>query len=203
MPSPIRAPSRWREFRPCLAGPDPSGITMSRGRVVAHVCVLTGAPDRGIPDPDARDGRCSVLNGRRPPGTAAAGLQGSFRPSSIAAMDGVVGHSVRDLGFGYGLRHRGGRPDARRRRGARATWWSMVWAPAACRRTGPIASMPRVCRCRVYSPLGPLGLLLPRRWRQLHHKICVVDGHLLFCGGILMCWTISTTPTTAAWCAAF
>ncbi|MBV7539888.1 cardiolipin synthase ClsB [Acidovorax sp. sic0104] len=37
---------------------------------------------------------------------------------------------------------------------------------------------------RVYSPLGPLGLLLPHRWRRLHRKLCVVDGCTLFCGGI-------------------
>ncbi|MFY3382852.1 cardiolipin synthase ClsB [Paracidovorax sp. MALMAid1276] len=37
---------------------------------------------------------------------------------------------------------------------------------------------------RVYSPLGALGLLLPQRWRRLHRKLCVVDGCLLFCGGI-------------------
>ena len=37
---------------------------------------------------------------------------------------------------------------------------------------------------QVYSPLGPLGLLLPQRWRRLHRKLCVVDGRLLFCGGI-------------------
>ncbi|GAA4424324.1 cardiolipin synthase ClsB [Acidovorax lacteus] len=37
---------------------------------------------------------------------------------------------------------------------------------------------------RVYSRLGPLGLLLPHRWRRLHRKLCVVDGRLLFCGGI-------------------
>ena len=37
---------------------------------------------------------------------------------------------------------------------------------------------------RVYSALGPLGLLLPQRWRRLHRKLCVVDGLLLFCGGI-------------------
>ncbi len=36
----------------------------------------------------------------------------------------------------------------------------------------------------VYSPLGPLGLLLPMRWRRLHRKLCVVDGRVLFCGGI-------------------
>ena len=36
----------------------------------------------------------------------------------------------------------------------------------------------------VYSPLGPLGLLLPHRWRRLHRKLCVVDGRVLFCGGI-------------------
>ncbi|MCZ8091941.1 MAG: cardiolipin synthase ClsB [Acidovorax sp.] len=37
---------------------------------------------------------------------------------------------------------------------------------------------------RVYSPLGTLGLLLPHRWRRLHRKLCVVDGRVLFCGGI-------------------
>ena len=37
---------------------------------------------------------------------------------------------------------------------------------------------------QVYSPLGPLGLLLPQRWRRLHRKLCVVDGSVLFCGGI-------------------
>ena len=37
---------------------------------------------------------------------------------------------------------------------------------------------------RVYSRLGPLGLLLPQRWRRLHRKLCVVDGRVLFCGGI-------------------
>ena len=36
----------------------------------------------------------------------------------------------------------------------------------------------------VYSPLGPLGLLLPHRWRRLHRKLCVVDGLVVFCGGI-------------------
>lgn len=39
-------------------------------------------------------------------------------------------------------------------------------------------------RTAVYSPLGPLGLLLPMRWRRLHRKLCVVDGCVLFCGGI-------------------
>ena len=38
--------------------------------------------------------------------------------------------------------------------------------------------------CRVYSPLGALGLLIPSRWRRLHRKLCVVDGQLAFCGGI-------------------
>ena len=36
----------------------------------------------------------------------------------------------------------------------------------------------------VYSPLGALGLLIPSRWRRLHRKLCVVDGHVAFCGGI-------------------
>lgn len=39
-------------------------------------------------------------------------------------------------------------------------------------------------RIAVYSPLGPLGLLLPMRWRRLHRKLCVIDGCVLFCGGI-------------------
>ncbi len=37
---------------------------------------------------------------------------------------------------------------------------------------------------RVYSPLGTWGLLIPSRWRRLHRKLCVIDGHLAFCGGI-------------------
>jgi cardiolipin synthase len=37
---------------------------------------------------------------------------------------------------------------------------------------------------RVYAPLGPLGYLLPSRWRRLHRKLCVVDGQVAFCGGI-------------------
>jgi cardiolipin synthase A/B len=37
---------------------------------------------------------------------------------------------------------------------------------------------------RVYAPLGTLGLLMPNRWRRLHRKLCVVDGHTAFCGGI-------------------
>lgn len=38
--------------------------------------------------------------------------------------------------------------------------------------------------CRVYSPMGALGLLFPSRWRRLHRKLCVVDGRVAFCGGI-------------------
>jgi cardiolipin synthase len=37
---------------------------------------------------------------------------------------------------------------------------------------------------RIYSPLGRLGLLVPSRWRRLHRKLCVVDGQIVFCGGI-------------------
>ena len=38
--------------------------------------------------------------------------------------------------------------------------------------------------CRIYSPLGKLGLLIPSRWRRLHRKLAVVDGLQAFCGGI-------------------
>lgn len=37
---------------------------------------------------------------------------------------------------------------------------------------------------RIFLPLGHLGLLLPSRWRRLHRKLCVVDGRVVFCGGI-------------------
>ncbi|MEY2771998.1 MAG: putative cardiolipin synthase YbhO [Pseudomonadota bacterium] len=37
---------------------------------------------------------------------------------------------------------------------------------------------------RLYAPLGRLGLLLPSRWRRLHRKLCVIDEHTAFCGGI-------------------
>jgi cardiolipin synthase len=45
---------------------------------------------------------------------------------------------------------------------------------------------PHCGRCAVAGvfPAGPLGLLLPSRWRRLHRKLCVVDGRVLFCGGI-------------------
>ena len=39
-------------------------------------------------------------------------------------------------------------------------------------------------QCRVYRPLGHVGLLIPSRWRRLHRKLCVIDGELGFCGGI-------------------
>ena len=39
-------------------------------------------------------------------------------------------------------------------------------------------------RWQHFSPLGPVGLLNPVRWRRLHRKLCVVDGSLSFCGGI-------------------
>ena len=35
-----------------------------------------------------------------------------------------------------------------------------------------------------FSPLGRWGLLVPGVWRRLHRKLCVVDGHTAFCGGI-------------------
>ncbi len=36
----------------------------------------------------------------------------------------------------------------------------------------------------IFLPLGRLGMLIPSRWRRLHRKLCVVDGHVAFCGGI-------------------
>ena len=37
---------------------------------------------------------------------------------------------------------------------------------------------------RVFNPAQGWRLLLPKRWRRLHRKLCVVDGTVAFCGGI-------------------
>ena len=36
----------------------------------------------------------------------------------------------------------------------------------------------------VFNPAQGWRVLLPKRWRRLHRKLCVVDGALAFCGGI-------------------
>ena len=37
---------------------------------------------------------------------------------------------------------------------------------------------------RIFNPAQGWRLLLPKRWRRLHRKLCVVDGRVGFCGGI-------------------
>jgi cardiolipin synthase len=37
---------------------------------------------------------------------------------------------------------------------------------------------------RVFNPAQGWRLLLPKRWRRLHRKLCVIDGWVGFCGGI-------------------
>jgi cardiolipin synthase A/B len=37
---------------------------------------------------------------------------------------------------------------------------------------------------RVFNPARGWRLLLPKRWRRLHRKLCVVDGRVGFCGGV-------------------
>ncbi len=37
---------------------------------------------------------------------------------------------------------------------------------------------------RIFNPARGWRLLLPRRWRRMHRKLCVVDGAVAFCGGI-------------------
>jgi len=36
----------------------------------------------------------------------------------------------------------------------------------------------------VFNPARGWRLLLPKRWRRMHRKLCVVDGQTAFCGGI-------------------
>jgi cardiolipin synthase A/B len=49
--------------------------------------------------------------------------------------------------------------------------WQTSWAAAGV-------------RWRIYNPARGWRLMLPRRWRRLHRKLCVVDGAVAFCGGI-------------------
>ena len=37
---------------------------------------------------------------------------------------------------------------------------------------------------RVFNPAQGWRVLLPKRWRRLHRKLCLVDGSIGFCGGI-------------------
>ena len=39
-------------------------------------------------------------------------------------------------------------------------------------------------RWRIFNPARGWRLLMPRRWRRLHRKLCVVDRKVAFCGGI-------------------
>lgn len=49
--------------------------------------------------------------------------------------------------------------------------WTARWAAAGV-------------RWRIFNPARGWRLLLPRGWRRLHRKLCVVDGDVAFCGGI-------------------
>jgi cardiolipin synthase A/B len=39
-------------------------------------------------------------------------------------------------------------------------------------------------RWRVFNPARGWRLLMPRGWRRMHRKLCVVDGTVAFCGGV-------------------
>ena len=52
--------------------------------------------------------------------------------------------------------------------------------PAEWQRRWQIAGV----QWRVFNPAAGWRLLVPRRWRRLHRKLCVIDGELGFCGGI-------------------
>ena len=49
--------------------------------------------------------------------------------------------------------------------------WQVRWARAGV-------------RWRVFSPVRGWRVLLPRHWRRMHRKLCVVDRDIAFCGGI-------------------
>ncbi|MBX3604278.1 MAG: cardiolipin synthase ClsB [Piscinibacter sp.] len=52
--------------------------------------------------------------------------------------------------------------------------------PAAWRERWAAAGV----RWRVFNPVHGWRLLMPRHWRRLHRKLCVVDAEIAFCGGI-------------------
>ncbi|RZJ00470.1 MAG: cardiolipin synthase ClsB, partial [Rubrivivax sp.] len=37
---------------------------------------------------------------------------------------------------------------------------------------------------QVFSPTLTIELLIPKRWRRMHRKLCLIDRRVLFCGGI-------------------
>ena len=39
-------------------------------------------------------------------------------------------------------------------------------------------------RFEIFSPVSRLGILSVRAWRRLHRKLCLIDGHVAYCGGI-------------------
>ena len=49
--------------------------------------------------------------------------------------------------------------------------WQSRWAKAGV-------------RWRVFNPARGWRVMLPRHWRRMHRKLCVVDGAVAFCGGI-------------------
>ena len=49
--------------------------------------------------------------------------------------------------------------------------WQQRWAAAGV-------------RWRIFNPARGWRLMMPRRWRRLHRKLCVVDAKVAFCGGI-------------------
>jgi cardiolipin synthase len=52
--------------------------------------------------------------------------------------------------------------------------------PAAWRERWAAAGV----RWRIFNPARGWRLVVPRGWRRLHRKLCVVDGDVAFCGGI-------------------
>jgi len=49
--------------------------------------------------------------------------------------------------------------------------WQARWAKAGV-------------RWRIFNPVRGWRVVLPRHWRRMHRKLCVVDGEIAFCGGI-------------------
>ena len=54
---------------------------------------------------------------------------------------------------------------------------------AVCLRRGNERCARLACTSRVFTA-GAAGVAAVPSWRRLHRKLCVVDGQVLFCGGI-------------------
>ena len=122
-----------------------------------------------------------------PRARAAEGRRGAVRGAGRGDRRGPRRGAARDLHLRVRRRAAPRRRGARARRGARRQGARRRRRLRHRRRAGRVAARAGrrpACSWRVFNPARGWRVLLPRRWRRLHRKLCVVDGQVAFCGGI-------------------